>query len=359
MEPDFGGSDRESHNDEDEVANIPAEESDYSSSSKDEGDSDSHDDQTVDVVADNDSDEEGEVRGWSKTGKTSQNVRWRKRDPVIYVAFKGDPFPSPPLEDKTPYQYFKQFFDDDLIDLLADQTNLYSVQSTATSINVNHNEMEMYLGMLVMMSIIKLPQLRMYWGKATRIPAVAYIMPINRFEKIKQFFHCNEDSKKSAKNGQGKLFKVRPVLDSLREKCRQLPEEENHSIDEQIIPTKSRTSLKQYLPNKPNKWGIKVWARCGVSDILYDFEVPVYTGKSNKAQENPELLMGGNVVCRLTQSLPKNVNHKVFFDNFFSSVALMNHLKKDGFWACLKGADRHLLAEKELKKKGRGSSLTT
>ena len=43
--------------------------------------------------------------------------------------------------------------------------------------------------------------------------------------------------------------------------------------------------------------------------------------------------MGGNVVSHLTQSLPKKVNHKVFFVNFFSSVALMNHLKKDGFWA--------------------------
>ena len=286
IEPDFGGGDRESDNDEDEVANIPAEESDYSSSSEDEGDSDSHDDQNVDVVADN---------------GTMYDVRWRKRDPVIYdVAFRGEPFPPPPLEDKTPYQYFKQFFDDDLIVLLADQTNLYSVQSTGTSINVNHNEMEMYLGMLVMMSIITLPQIRMYWGKATRIPAVADIMPINRFEKIKQFFHCNDNSKNLPNTDKDfdKLFKVRPVLDSLREKCRQLPEEENHSIDEQIIPTKSRTSLKQYLPNKPNKWGIKVWARCGVSGILYDFEV--YTGKSNKAQENPELLMGGNVVCRLT-----------------------------------------------------------
>ena len=40
MEPDFGGSDRESDNDEDEVANIPAEGSDYSSSSEQEGDSD-------------------------------------------------------------------------------------------------------------------------------------------------------------------------------------------------------------------------------------------------------------------------------------------------------------------------------
>ena len=40
MEPDFGGSDKECDNDEDEVANILAEESDYSSSSEQEGDSD-------------------------------------------------------------------------------------------------------------------------------------------------------------------------------------------------------------------------------------------------------------------------------------------------------------------------------
>ena len=129
--------------------------------------------------------------------------------------------------------------------------------------------MEMYLGTLVMMSILTLPQIRIYWGKATRIPAVADIMRIKHFEKIKQFLHRN-DNRKNLPNTHkhfDKLFKVRPGLDSLREKCRQLPEEENHSIDEEIIPTKSRTSLKQYLPNKPNKWGIKVWARCGVSGI--------------------------------------------------------------------------------------------
>jgi len=106
MEPDFGGSDGES--DEDEVANIPAEETDYSSSSEHEGDSDSDDDENADVVADNgteSSDEEGEVGGRSKTGKASQNVRWHKRDPVIYdVVFRGERFPPPPLEGKTLYQ---------------------------------------------------------------------------------------------------------------------------------------------------------------------------------------------------------------------------------------------------------------
>ena len=68
----------------------------------------------------------------------------------------------------------------------------------------------------------------------------------------------------------------------------------------------------------------------------------MYTGKTIEAEAKPQLLMSGNVVCRLTQSLPKNVNHKVFFYNFFSTIAIMNHLKK------------RFLAEKELKKKGCG-----
>ena len=38
--------------------------------------------------------------------------------------------------------HFKQFFDDDLIKHIADQTNSYSVQCTGKSINVDENEMQ-------------------------------------------------------------------------------------------------------------------------------------------------------------------------------------------------------------------------
>ena len=149
IEPNFGDIDKESDYDEDE-ANIPNEESDYSSPSEDESGEDD-----ADVVQDDDTESteaEGDAAGSSKTGSTSQNVRWRKQQPVCYdVAFKGEPFPPPPLEDKTPLQYFKHFSDDALIDPLVEQTNLYSVQTTGTSISSDHNEMEMYIGMLVMM----------------------------------------------------------------------------------------------------------------------------------------------------------------------------------------------------------------
>ena len=41
---------------------------------------------------------------------------------------------------------------------IANQTNLYSVQCTGKSINVDENEIEQYFGILLLMSVIKLEQ---------------------------------------------------------------------------------------------------------------------------------------------------------------------------------------------------------
>ena len=119
--------------------------------------------------------------------------------------------------------------------------------------------MEQYLSMLVRMSIIKLPQVRRHWTQSTQVSSISNIMSINRFEKIRQYFHCNDNSKnvQSSDPNYDKLYKVRPVVDSVLKKCRQIPPEEVHCIDEQIIPTKGRSSIKQYLLNKPNSGVLK------------------------------------------------------------------------------------------------------
>ena len=80
-----------------------------------------------------------------------------------------------------------------------------------------------------------------------------------------------------------RLYKVRPLLDCILESCRGIEQEEAHSIDEQIVPTKSKSSLRQYLVNNPHKWGIQIWARCGVSGIVYNFSG--YVGQ----QDNTEI----------------------------------------------------------------------
>lgn len=66
----------------------------------------------------------------------------------------------------------------------------------------------------------------------------------------------------------------------------------------------------------------------------------------------------------LKSSLPRHVGHKVYFDNYFSSVNLLQYLKKEGIWAVgtiradrLKGAEKVLQDKKRLEEKGgRGSS---
>lgn len=131
-----------------------------------------------------------------------------------------------------------------------------------------------------------------------------------------------------------------------------------------MIATKCRSPLRQYLPKKPHKWGSKVWARCGVSGMLYDFEV--YTGASPKGNQDElgqNLGVGGNVVARLSSSLQRNVGYKHYFDNYFTSVALMQYLQKERLWAVatiradrLKGAEKMLEDKKSLSKRGRGSS---
>ena len=100
-----------------------------------------------------------------------------------------------------------------------------------------------------------------------------------------------------AENGD-KLYKLRPILDSILSKCRSIPQEESQSVDEQIIPTKCRSSLWQHLSNKPHKWEYKVLVQCDVSGIKYDFEV--YTGKQNDNQEFGKV---GSVVKHVVSSL--------------------------------------------------------
>ena len=86
------------------------------------------------------------------------------------------------------------------------------------------------------------------------------------------------------------------------------------------------SALKQDMPMKPIKHGIKVWV-LGDSANGYFSHFQVYTGK----QENPEIGLGAHVVKMLTTDL-KHKYHHVYFNNFFISVQLLQQLE-DGIYS--------------------------
>ena len=81
---------------------------------------------------------------------------------------------------------------------------------------------------------------------------------------------------------------------------------ETYSIDEQMTPFTGRCPFRQFVKNKPQPVGFKVFVTTASSGLVLDFEV--YQGQTTELL-NPELGLGPSVVMTLVRTLP----HKVFY----------------------------------------------
>lgn len=273
------------------------------------------------------------------------------------MEWKGS-LPPPPSEELTPMQYFKMFIDDKIIEHICTETNKYALQKEGVILDATTHEIEKYFGILLNMGFVKMVTYRLYWSNECRYPPIADALCRNRFEQIKKYLHINDNALQPplGHKDHDKLYKIRPLLETLRKNISKIPPEEKHSIDEQIIPFKGRSHFKQYNKSKPHKWGFKVFTRASSTGIIHDFSV--YIGSGTCPSKN--LGLTGDIVGHLTDSLPENENFKIYFDNWFASLQLVDYLKQKGMW-CVGTirSDRMgkcpLLSEVDLKKEGRGS----
>ena len=177
--------------------------------------SDGDDDEIPGTVA-GDSSDEGSENSMDKSSAedaaTEEHAfRWRKRDiPHTPAAFDNQQEDIP--DNMTPLAYFKQFWLDELTDQVVEHTNLYSVQKTGQSVNTNKNEVEQLIGMNMKMGIVHLPSYTLYWSTQMRYPAIADVMPLKRFEKLRRFLHFVDNTTYDQAEGD-KLFKIKPIIE--------------------------------------------------------------------------------------------------------------------------------------------------
>ncbi|XP_077368563.1 uncharacterized protein LOC144013470 [Festucalex cinctus] len=133
-------------------------------------------------------------------------------------------------------------------------------------------------------------------------------------------------SNTSSKRTPGQPNKLSPISDLWAKWTEILPKLFNPGrdicVDEQLVSFRGRCSFKQYIPSKPAKYGIKVWAVCDV-ETSYALSLEVYTGKPPGGPRT--LNVGMNVVLRLCNPY---VGHTVTCDNFFTSIPLAEQLRK-------------------------------
>ena len=214
-----------------------------------------------------------------------------------FDAISGPPLPQKNLQ--SPLDYFYLMIPRDYFYAVAAQTNLYARQRLAKKgvpesefhkefEPTTASEMRAYVGLLLFMSVCQLPSVKLYWseGLPTYNPWVASVMTKNRFQELASFFHLIDSTKAKPKGeaGYDPLYKVRPIISLTQETFSQ-----NYhpaaaiTVDEAMIKFKGRCEILQYLPIKPTKWGLKVWACCDAKSF-YLLMYSIYTGKVNLIQ---------------------------------------------------------------------------
>lgn len=110
------------------------------------------------------------------------------------------------------------------------------------------------------MSIFGLPRTKLYWAKSIRIEKVADVLSRNRWWEIKGNIHFNDNTHMPPPTdpNRDRLFKIRPLVESLQEKFVQIPvESQMICVDEQVVPFKGKSFLKQYNPKKTTQVGLQ------------------------------------------------------------------------------------------------------
>lgn len=179
--------------------------------------------------------------------------------------------------------------------------------------------MKAYFGILLLAGVYRShgEALENLWNDRNGRPIFKATMPLYRFQNITRVIRFDEKTDRIERRARDKLAPIRNLWDRWEYNLRKLYNPGPCvTIDEQLVTFRGRCPFKQFIPSKPGKYGLKIWALCD-SDTNYAWSMQVYTGKDRNCQ--PEKNQGRRVVLDLVKDLK---GRNVTCDNFFTSHEL-------------------------------------
>ena len=236
--------------------------------------------------------------------------------------------------------FFQLYFTEELLEKITEWTMKYANQKLDTARRddaeegphwtMTVEELKAYLGMIIITNnLMIVPRTERYFivedGKWLFHTNLSKIFTRKRFREIQRYIHFVDPSHRRPEIGEpgyDRLFMVRPVLDHLQTKFKQLyVMERDISIDESMIPFKGHLSWIQRMPQKPVKVGIKVFVVAEAS-TGYCWNFQIYIGKHEGQEDDVgDLGKTDRVVINLLADLTYQGYH-LYLDNFYTSVPL-------------------------------------
>ncbi|XP_068115883.1 piggyBac transposable element-derived protein 4-like [Hyperolius riggenbachi] len=240
-----------------------------------------------------------------------------------------------------PIDFFELFLPESFLQYVCDQSNIYAQQRIAdhpTCVLASHwtpattRDLKVFLGLTFDMALSPLPEQQLYWTKnpILCIPIYSSRMSRRRYQMLLTCLHFSNNADHLPPNdpAHDRLFKLRPFIDHLnRTFTEKYMPEQRIAIDESLIPFHGRLAIKQYIPNKRSRYGIKLYKLCE-SGSGYIYSLKVYEGKDSLIQPPgcpPYMGTTERIVLDLLNPLLHQGYH-LYVDNFYTSVPLFKHL---------------------------------
>lgn len=297
-----------------------------------------------------------------KKTKKKKIYEWVKQDIVAteqkILTQEGNATRSNP---RSPLEYFYDFFDNSIIQKIVLETNRYVQQRNRTQ-TVTDTEIRAFIGVLVLSGYVPVPRRKMFWERErdANNKLVTDSIPRDKFDFIMSNIHLQDNNNLDSKD---RFAKVRPLFDHLKQKCLENGRfEPMHSVDEAMVPYYGRHGAKQFMKGKPIRYGYKLWVGTSRLGYIYWFE-PYQGAATNISTDYAKEGVGAGAVLEYARTLRKKwstQNIHLFFDNFFTSMSLLEILTAKGFYATGTVRENRLpgnpLEDKKIfKKKARGS----
>jgi hypothetical protein len=222
--------------------------------------------------------------------------------------------------------YFKLFVTNDMMHLIVLHTNEEGRCRKGDSwVDTTLEEITKLVGAFLLAGVYlsKNESITQLWNNENGRPIFQKIMPRNRFCELMSILRFDDKITREERRKNDKLAAFREIWEMFVGKCKAhyIPNE-HVTVDEQLVTFRGRCPFKIYLPQKPGRYGIKIWI---LADAVnhYCINAEVYLGRKGEERERNQ---GSRVVLELTHHLSDS-GRNVVADNFFSSFSLVRCLE--------------------------------
>ena len=112
------------------------------------------------------------------------------------------------------------------------------------------------------------------WNDLKGRPIFKATMPLQLFQDITRVIRFDDRSTRNERRERDKLAPIRCLWNKWESNLRPY---ENVTVDEQLVSFRGRCPFRQYIPSKPVRYGIKIWAACCTkTKYAWRLQVTVY-----------------------------------------------------------------------------------